>query len=267
MKTDRMLLSALGLVLAMLFCFGRANDAEANLLAAFEFDVGAGPGGTVTDVSGSPDVQVGTLMDHSYTHGGALHLDGTGDCLQFPNEPELYGLDTMTIAAWVNTASAVTNLRRIVEHRSNFYFWGQTGLLHYTTHGASSQVNSTSSPAIGTWMHVAAITQTGQPAMIYVNGVYEASSSTNMPAMPSNSPTFQIGATAFGAGFWDGMIDDVGIWDHALTPSEIYALGGRGVGYYIRMTPTGRFVPEPGTLALTVMGLLGALNRARRRRK
>jgi len=160
------------------------------------------------------------------------------------------------VAAWVKPADSSIALRRIVEHEDNFYFWQQNNAFRYTTHGTGgdSQAVSTTAPAAGTWQHVTAVYRGGEPAEIYVNGVLEDASGSNQVAMANNTQTLQVGARRSSSGspsnFFNGDLDDVAVWNEALTPGAIAALAGSGTGgYYGRTTPTGTSVSTT-TLAL-----------------
>jgi hypothetical protein len=153
----------------------------------------------------------------------------------------------MTIAAWVNTNTPVTELRRIVEHEDNFYFWAENEIFQYTTHGTpggnAGRALSTTMPEVGQWQHVAAVYEPGKPAKMYINGVLEGTSSIGQSLIPGNLQTFQIGARRSNSdvpsNFWDGLIDDVAIWDVELAESAIGALAGIDAdGYNGRTVPT-----------------------------
>jgi concanavalin A-like lectin/glucanase superfamily protein/Big-like domain-containing protein len=85
--------------------------------------------------------------------------------------------------------------------------------------GSANYLDSTQSPAAGVWQHVAA-TYDGATARFYVDGVEVASRAFAGNVGDSNS--WQIGAYGSSAsGFFDGVIDEVRIYDRALTRSEI----------------------------------------------
>jgi hypothetical protein len=245
----------------------------ATLLAAWEFNAGDISGSSVAASGGTASNTTGTLQADAAIVSGALSLDGTGDYLQFGNDvTELRPAGgTLTIAAWVNTDVAITALRRIVEHEDNIYFWAESGLFQYTTHGTpgtpDGRAQSTTAPTVGVWQHMAVTVAPNQPASIYINGVLEGVSVNNQVPIPSIVHSFQIGARRNASGpatnFWDGQIDDVAIWDGFLSMTDIAALAGVGNGGYAgRTVPT--LIPEPSAGLLA--GVCGLLVLVRRRR-
>jgi hypothetical protein len=111
------------------------------LLAAWEFEAGDVAGADVSATAGTAANTTGLLQGDAAVVDGALTLDGAGDYLQFGNNlTDLRTPSSMTISAWVNTNSAVTALRRIVEHEDNTYFWAESGIFQYTTHGTGGGI-------------------------------------------------------------------------------------------------------------------------------
>ena len=84
------------------------------------------------------------------------------------------------------------------------------------------------------WYHFAVVKKPGvinQTTDIYINGVKQTlvgTSSANTPNI--GLLNFEVGV--FNAAYFNGQIDDIRIYNRALTPSEILLLytGGRGVG-------------------------------------
>ncbi len=82
-------------------------------------------------------------------------------------------------------------------------------------------LDSGRAPAVGRWQHVAA-TYDGTTARFYVDGAEVASKV--FTGNVGNSNVWRIGAYGVApTGFFDGSIDDVRIYDRALTASEIEA--------------------------------------------
>lgn len=75
----------------------------------------------------------------------------------------------------------------------------------------------------GVWYHVAMTydVSVGVPKF-YVNGVYVGESSSGKTSIYNNTAPFVIGETD--GAYFDGMIDEVGIWSRVLTPFDIFKL-------------------------------------------
>jgi len=87
---------------------------------------------------------------------------------------------------------------------------------------------------------------------------------TSSSALPTSSNPLLIGARNSGDGrnfTVDGLVDEVAIWDRALSDSDIASLWNGGIGEQI---PS---VPEPSTLASLSTGLAGLCAALRRKRR
>jgi hypothetical protein len=108
--------------------------------------------------------------------------------------------------------------------------------------------------AFGTW-HNLAVTNTGDLASLYLDGNLVATQ--NMSIDTTSGSTFYIGHLANASLYpvWDdkrkldGFVDDVAVFDTALSQSDIQQLMAS------ELTPT----PEPSTLALVGTSLIGLL--------
>lgn len=266
-----------GLVMACIL--SATESARGDLLAAWQFDAGDVVGNSVSPSGGSAANTTGTLIGGADASSGVLQLDGSNDYLQFGNDvTDLRGsgLSSMTIAAWVKVGDGGTGRRRIVEHEDNIYFWTESGVYQYTTHGTPGGTDgraiSTTPPAIGIWQHVLVTRADGQPARIYIDGVFQNASSINQANMPNNMHTLQIGARRDSSGapsaFFNGELDDVAIWNEILPLSTIEELAGTNNGGYAgRTMPAGPVIPEPSTFLLGVLASLGIASLTPRRRR
>jgi hypothetical protein len=120
-------------------------------------------------------------------------------------------------------------------------------------HGSLYGVNYTDVPG-GTWLHHAVVLSSGT-FTYYRNGVASGTSTINFN---EDANPFYMGGDVGAGECWQGRIDDVSLWNSALTPVQIAQLAGG-------MSPLGvAGIPEPGTLTLIALGCL-ALARRRRR--
>ena len=79
--------------------------------------------------------------------------------------------------------------------------------------------------ANGTWYHVAA-SYDGNYQKIYINGTLVKTSSDLNTVLSSGTSNYWIGLST--AQYFRGLIDEVAIWNDALTSSEITALFNSG---------------------------------------
>ena len=120
----------------------------------------------------------------------------------------------------------------------------------------------------GGWHHVVAISEAGVSTRIWIDGALVETG--GVPTIADNgSGQLFIGGNPQGDGGstdvnqyrpWNGSIDDVAMWNRALTDLEvaqIYTAGQNGI-------PLGAMIPEPST---GLLGLLGLALATRRRRQ
>ena len=114
----------------------------------------------------------------------------------------------------------------------------------------------------GSFHHVVAIYDGANGTKLFVDGVLVGSTAAAY-VLPNIGNAMQIGGNPQAAGRgWDGMIDDVAIWNRALTTQEIESIFNRGQGASIRslIAPA---VPEPATASMALVALGGLMLRRR----
>ncbi|MCB1099059.1 MAG: choice-of-anchor D domain-containing protein [Verrucomicrobiae bacterium] len=107
----------------------------------------------------------------------------------------------------------------------NWQYWSGNGI-----DAGNWQVSTGPAVNVGEWQHVA-ITYDNevQQKTLYIDGVEEVVADEIV--FPNDTTPFNIGAGQdFGDGFWfDGQIDDIGLWDGALSPDQIALVMTAGV--------------------------------------
>ena len=192
------------------------------LVAAYSFDEGAG--GQLGDASGNG--HVGTISGATWTAGhaaGALSFNGTNAHVSLGALGTFYQ-QGFTLEAWVRKQTATKNDVGVVGS------WTGSGPMlwidhiatryHLTLGGSlSTYLDSGVNPIAGQWQHIAA-TSDGTTARFYIDGAEVASRAVS--GSVGNSNTWRIGAYGSSpGGFFDGLIDDVRIYDRALSAAEI----------------------------------------------
>lgn len=196
----------------------------AGLVAAYGFDEGSGM--TVTDFSGIQND--GTINGASWTasgqFGGALQFDGVNDTVSVPDDDSLDLTTGMTIEAWIYpTATSGTRDVLIKEGSVDLYN------LYARNGGGSPESNvfvggvnrvAVGAPlAVNTWVHLAG-TYDGTTLRLFVNGA-EAATQVVGGAIATSSGALRIGGNALWGEYFQGRIDEVRVYNRALSASEI----------------------------------------------
>jgi hypothetical protein len=116
--------------------------------------------------------------------------------------------------------------------RSSQNFWFFVDDANYS--GANYAMSSTIT--LGTWKHTIFIKENNN-YKIYLNGVLDVSVTDNY-MMSGSSNDLIFGAQLAWPQFYKGLIDDIGIWNRALTQQEITALYTSCLGNEIISQPT-----------------------------
>jgi hydrogenase maturation factor HypE len=85
--------------------------------------------------------------------------------------------------------------------------------------GAIRPLNAGTTVAVNAWTHLAA-TYDGATLRLYINGVQVASRGQTGPIVTSSSP-LRIGGNSVWGEFFKGYLDEVRVYNRALTTSEI----------------------------------------------
>jgi len=179
----------------------------------------------------------------------ALDFDGTDDYVRVPSVPQW-----RSVSAWVSlTTTGVLQqvadaYNSIPDDRGLLLYANASGKALFDGRNStgtyrSSGASTTTITGIG-WVHL--FGQYSDRLQIYVNGVLESQTATALTAF-STMPDLNIGAFGFAglpeSGYLNGRIDDLVLYDRALTPNKIQRLYllGRG-GMYERRRRTLRRV-------------------------
>jgi hypothetical protein len=235
---------------SVVLVLGVAGNASADLVAHWKLDESSG--NTVYDSSsyGNDGTFKGDPQWVAGYYGGALDIDGTNDNINCGNDDSLNITDEITLSAWINMAQrpAVDTWYTIPwkEGAYSMYLYGADNTL--TTLAAdfwldTGRADIWSGPDIdippNEWTHIA-VTFNSIDFEFYVNGEHDYTQ--NEPA------TIEISAinllfTEDGSNF-RCLVDDVRIYNHALTQAEILAAMEGGEAYPYALSPT----PKDGTL-------------------
>jgi lysophospholipase L1-like esterase len=169
--------------------------------------------------------------------GNALHFDGVNDYVDTGNASSLNITGNITIEAWVKperleTAHIVKKATRDSTDGYELSLSESTGKAYFrvnqkTSHNTYKIFSNSSYPLDGnTWVHLVGLYNRDQ-VQIYFNGNLENSMSgpTNIV---SNTDNLKIGGPDLSR-YFKGTIDEVRIWNRALSPEEIKASYDAGI--------------------------------------
>ena len=110
----------------------------------------------------------------------------------------------------------------------------------------------------GSWHHVVITHDDNNQTLMYVDGV-QVGQNLSAGSIAGNGAAMFIGNNPGATGrSWDGMLDDVALWNRVLTTDEIAAIYNNGDGATIAS-----LIPEPSSLALLGLGCLLVVRRRR----
>ncbi len=198
------------------------------LVAAYAFAEGSGT--TTADASGNGNTGIlsGATWTRSGIYGNALALDGTNNWVTVNDAPSLDLTTGMTIMAWVYPTATPTD-------RTTVIFKEQTNGLVYSLYAGSPadtpSVRVITSSEVGlegpfsipinTWSHLAS-TYDATTLRLYVDGFEMAIQDLGESLLTSDGPLRFGGNGVFGQ-YFQGMIDEVRIYNRALSAAEIQA--------------------------------------------
>jgi len=167
--------------------------------------------------------------------GKALNFDGSDDYVTMGDKDSFNPSSAITIAGWVNI-DITTGDKTIIGKTealagvSGEYFLRVDGqkirFTIQTSAGTTGAFLGNTTLSIGTWYHVAGVWD-GSNASIYLNGVSDATPSSLGGTLGNNSSPLTVGTLrtlTTPTKFMDGKIDEVRVYNRALSASEISAL-------------------------------------------
>jgi formylglycine-generating enzyme required for sulfatase activity len=213
---------------------------QSGLVAHYEFE------GNATDSSGnaSHGSEVGGVTYLDGFMGQAAHFDGIDDYVFIPTSNHPTGEVSITYSAWIRIESVfgvvVGAGDPLSNKRSDMLI--QMNQIDYER-GGDSVSAVTAEVLVGVWTHIA-ITKQSQAVKVYANGILVGQGDTTEGQNITNTNIF-IGSNPGGAENYTGDIDEVRIYNRALSQSEVQQLASptytNSLGMSFKLLPAGTF--------------------------
>ena len=202
-----------------------AQSLAPGLVAAYSFNEGTGT--TVADASGTGNA--GTIGTATWStlgkNGNSLSFNGSSARVTVPDAPSLRLTDAMTLEAWVFPTTVTSSVARCgLQGRRQLLPDGYNAGRHqHLGRAASSRASygetfGASALPASTWTHLGA-TYDGATLRLYVNGAQVASKAQTGTLATSANP-LNIGGDTFYNQYFSGRIDDVRVYNTALTAAR-----------------------------------------------
>jgi len=233
---------------------GGCNDGEEMVLSLYQdtnshiTDPNYVPGGIVSEWKFDGDVLDSSGSGNDGVNNGASFVDGKiGNALEFDGVDDYVEvLDNgnlepteITISMWVypttwthSTHVALITKRSAMDNGFMFFQLSNGNLNVDFGGGGVSSINRWDTgylPPINQWTQVI-YTYDGAGGTLYVNGDYESSTSKGVGSNVASPGNLRIGSDSSGVRYlFKGSIDEVAIYDKALTSEEVQHLYNQGV--------------------------------------
>jgi len=186
--------------------------------------------GTLTNMATSTSPVPGKI-------GQALTFDGSNDYVQIQSG-HLVSTNNWSVSEWIKQTSDTATFD---------YFWlngddisgGGVSGFHFNTNTSEflridvvtgtdteeTSLLSTAAISLNTWYHIAVV-KNGTSLTLYINGVLNNSSTLSSATMDytANNPQTRIGTRSDALGNFPGLIDEVRVYNRALTAAEVLQL-------------------------------------------
>ena len=157
-----------------------------------------------------------------------LSFNGISNNILVDNSANLNFTTSMSVSAWIkwniNPSTGAAYATIINKNGDSQYRLQHNGTntkfeFGIKTNTGGTYVTSTTTPVVDVWYHLVG-TWDGNLVKIYVNGVLQQTG-TRGGSIPGSSAPLKIGSSSLDARWFNGIIDEVNLWDRALTQEEV----------------------------------------------
>jgi hypothetical protein len=175
-------------------------------------------------------------------YGKALAFNGTSSLVTVNDTAALHLTTAMTLEAWVRPSASGSWRSTLLKETSNGLAYGlyasdassrPDGSIHIA---ADIDVTGPAAIALNVWTHLAA-SYDGTAFKLYVNGIQVTSRAVSGSVATSTSP-LRLGGNKIWGEYFAGVIDEVRIYNRALSAAEIQTDMNSPVSAGVAVPPT-----------------------------
>ncbi len=215
------------------------NDpVKRNLVGWWTFDGKNITNGRFLDLSGNNNsLYPKSIATSSFYVGGEIgqgvNCDGVDDIMNFTSDP--IGTGQLTISMWIKPKSfASSGLGTMIwGNTTRFRLNSSNGKrLEFTSDSfTTSAFAENNSMVLNKWSHVVVTRDSSNQANFYINGVLSGTANQSS-GTPSGTTIGGVCESSSSSNRFDGMIDDIKIYNTVLSTTNIINLYSQGVGKY-----------------------------------
>lgn len=173
---------------------------------------------------------------------GAFHFDGISNSIDVPHSPSLNfeNSNSYSISYWINPEVLSNNQAQVIVMKQDGVGFSQDGwnsfieptstMNFYVRNGLDTPYSGCNHGVVveGQFQHVIQVFEYDS-VRTYINGLQVGVEPSNGAVVGDNANTLYFGKAWWGLDYpntrgYNGVLDDVGIWNRALTPQEVSSL-------------------------------------------
>jgi hypothetical protein len=156
----------------------------------------------------------------------SYYFDGSTSYISVTNSGNMSPADSFSVTAWVKTDAVVGTRMAIYDRLETHDGFGlmlvNSGYPRVSVNGGEATCTSSIGVADQAWHHVAGTYDSAAGEInIYVDGVLAGTTAYSTPIDYVPEPRNQIGRVRTGEDYYRGTIDDISIFDHALSAADV----------------------------------------------
>ena len=185
---------------------------------------------------GNDGVNIGAVVSNTGKIGGCYKFDGISSGVNIPSK-NYSGMEVYSMTAWVKPLGQHKNYNGVVISSGNWNVsaWNfglsqDNSKIDVASHSYNRYLDYP--VPVGEWTHIVCVAE-NNVTKVYVNGNYVGQVNATSK-LTSNAANTNIGKETYGSGYFafNGELNDIRIYDHALSDKEVKELAKAKVLHY-----------------------------------